>query len=336
MSVVITNERVKKKFSWEEEEEGRIEGEGEEVIFHTTDRVYEKFSCGEKLELEEINEVSGPLVISKAEEGDVVRVVIIDIQITRCWSVWDNDEGTSGCLAKKRALVDGNSSVRELPIDRENKLITVSERMKVPLEPMIGCIATSPSPHSLHQFGCGCSSFEPTYAHGGNMDLREMEVGAEVHLPVMVKGAFLYVGDLHAAMGRGEITWTGFESSGVVTLRVYLYHPSIPLPFPRLRHGNRTIFTVVHRSSYQSAFQLGLEMVFDYLLSPPPLSSSSLSSSSQSEESSSILSPSSSEFAPLTYEEAFAFCTSQVEVRMGGPASKQLLFSFPSPSLFFS
>ena len=57
-------------------------------------------------------------------------------------------------------------------------------------------------------------------AHGGNMDTRIIGEGATVYFPVFVPGALLAAGDLHAAMGDGEICGTGVEIQGSIQLTV--------------------------------------------------------------------------------------------------------------------
>jgi amidase len=116
------------------------------------------------------------VAVEGAEPGDALEVEILHIDITRCWSVWETDVKVCGCLAAKRHAISDKASVRSLPI--VDGMVELSDRLKLPLRPMIGCIATAPVMHDKHEFGCGCSSFEPTYPHGGNMDLAEMRAGA--------------------------------------------------------------------------------------------------------------------------------------------------------------
>ena len=54
------------------------------------------------------------------------------------------------------------------------------------------------------------------------MDHNSVCVGARVHLPVFVPGALLFIGDVHASMGDGEISITALEISGEVRVRVDL------------------------------------------------------------------------------------------------------------------
>ena len=68
--------------------------------------------------------------------------------------------------------------------------------VELPLNPMIGVIGVAPAGESVP---CGTPG-----DHGGNMDTIGIREGAILRLPVFVKGAYLGLGDLHAAMGDGE------------------------------------------------------------------------------------------------------------------------------------
>ena len=73
-----------------------------------------------------------------------------------------------------------------------------------------------------------------TFVYKGNMDLRELEPGASIYLPVEVEGGLLSVGDIHAAMGTGEPAVVAYESSAFVTIRVWIDR-KLKLEYPRLR-----------------------------------------------------------------------------------------------------
>ncbi|EKX31839.1 hypothetical protein GUITHDRAFT_121974 [Guillardia theta CCMP2712] len=264
------------------------------VSFETTDISYERLSRGEQVEVEEINIVTGPLYVKDAQPGDCLEVEVLGIEITRCWSVWIADERVCGCLASKLAATGRSSSVRELEL-RGGSHVMVSDRLQLPLKPMIGCIATAPAPHSSHAFGCGCSTFEPTYEHGGNMDLKELSTGSKVLLPVLCEGGMLYVGDLHACMAAGEPAWVGFEAAGVARVR-------------------DVIFTAVG-TDHEDALQKALEQAYDHLTGKE----GSLPDSGNQ---------------VLTAEEAFAYCVAKADVRFGGPASRQVLIKVSDVSQF--
>ena len=180
---------------------------GAEVVFHTSDECYKTLSQLSQIPgqharwtIGDTNAVTGPLHIEGAKPGDALRIDVLDVTVERCWSVWIADDDISGCLAGKLAATGRRAAVRQLQIDRASQTVQISERLHVPLEPMIGCIATAPEPHDECQWNCGCSTLEPTFKHGGNMDLRELCKGAAIVLPVQNEGGLLFLGDLHACM----------------------------------------------------------------------------------------------------------------------------------------
>src|SRR5262249_16923207 len=64
---------------------------GDTVTFETGDAAYERLSNGESVEaigLENFNAVTGPVVVRDAQPGDALRIEILDVQVTRAWSVW--------------------------------------------------------------------------------------------------------------------------------------------------------------------------------------------------------------------------------------------------------
>ena len=62
----------------------------------------------------------------------------------------------------------------------------------------------------------------PPRENGGNLDVRDLVVGARLLLAVHVSGALLSAGDLHFAQGDGEISRYAIETAGAVTFRVQL------------------------------------------------------------------------------------------------------------------
>jgi amidase len=52
------------------------------------------------------------------------------------------------------------------------------------------------------------------------MDNNEVCSGCKLYLPVYTQGGFLFVGDVHAAMGDGEVTMLGLEIDAEVTLEL--------------------------------------------------------------------------------------------------------------------
>ncbi len=249
---------------------------GDTVTFETGDAAYERLLNGETVEaigLENFNAVTGPVFVTGAQPGDALKIEIIDIQVRRAWSVWLPQFGglgahTTDIRAKQIPLRDGHAHI--------------TDSLKVPIRPMIGCIGVAPSE------GVG-STFMPSYHFGGNMDLREMEVGTTLYLPVQVPGALLAMGDLHAAMGVAEPTWVSLEAAGQATLRISV-EKGMGIQYPRLRIGSDT-YCVGVSDSLTSAHQIALDQAYALLINDWKLD-------------------------PF---DAYAYASACVDMRLGGP-----------------
>ncbi len=261
---------------------------GTVVMFETGDAAYERLSCGESVEaigLENFNAVTGPVRVRGAEPGDALRVDVLDIRLTRAWSVWLPGFGGLGART---------SELRVMQVPLEDGRARISEALRVPLAPMIGCIGLAPAE------GRG-STFMPAYPWGGNMDLREMSPGTTLELPVQVPGGLLSVGDLHAAMGAAEPTWVSLEAAGRATLRIGL-RKKAGLRFPRLYTQGATL-CVGMGETLEAAQQSALDQAYDLL----------------------------TESFGLEPFAAYAYASARVAMRLGGPASPIVLSVVPDP-----
>jgi formamidase len=64
-----------------------------------------------------------------------------------------------------------------------------------------------------------CVRTVPPRENGGNLDMKETISGTTLHLPCFIDGCGLFAGDVHFAMGGGEVAGTAIEMGGRVTLR---------------------------------------------------------------------------------------------------------------------
>ncbi len=103
--------------------------------------------------------------------------------------------------------------VKKLHVDAETG-VKWNDRITLPYEPFIGTIGTAPEIEAI-------SSLVPDY-YGGNMDLPDVAPGAVIYLPVNTKGAYLYLGDCHAAQGDGELCGVAVEHPTVTTVQIDL------------------------------------------------------------------------------------------------------------------
>jgi amidase len=151
------------------------------------------------------NPATGPIAILGAEPGDVISVEILAIELA-----------ASGYTLVKPGFGVLPHLV-ERPVARICPIVDGALQfgaLNVPLRPMIGVIAAAPpgEPQGTAFLG----------RHGGNLDCNLVTVGARIHLPVRVAGGLVFVGDVHATMGDGEISGSGFEIGAKVHLRLNL------------------------------------------------------------------------------------------------------------------
>jgi formamidase len=65
-----------------------------------------------------------------------------------------------------------------------------------------------------------CLRTIPPRENGGNMDVKQMQIGTTLLLPCFVDGCGLFAGDVHFAQGDGEVSGTAIEMGATVTVRV--------------------------------------------------------------------------------------------------------------------
>ncbi|WP_085524505.1 acetamidase/formamidase family protein [Tuberibacillus sp. Marseille-P3662] len=151
-----------------------------------------------------INPATGPIYIENIEKGDTISIDIKRIEL--------NDQGVMATGPDTGILGDyiTESQTKILPITDGCALL--NNQIKIPINKMIGVIGVAPEDHAIP-----CSTPD---IHGGNMDTKDITEGSTLHLPVFHEGGLLALGDLHAAMGDGELDGTGIEIGGEVTLQI--------------------------------------------------------------------------------------------------------------------
>jgi amidase len=161
-----------------------------------------------------VNPATGPVFIKGTNPGSVLKVDILEIEV-RDFAVTCVENG-SGALGK---FIEGTET-KLYPVN-DGKLL-ISEKLSVPINPMIGVIATAPEGKAVLNGTPG--------EHGGNMDCKVITAGSSVYLPVNTEGALLAAGDLHALMGDGEVCICGAEVSGKITMKASLHQHKMPTP----------------------------------------------------------------------------------------------------------
>ena len=205
---------------------------GTQLQFETWDALQGQFnSDGSEFngfDWNRINPATGPVYVNGAEVGDVLSVKIEKIDVA--------DEGIVLCGADMGVMgsVLRGSNRKIVPI--KDGFAHFSDTIQLPLNKMIGVIGVAPKDGEIK---CGVPDL-----HGGNMDCKEIREGATVLLPVNVPGALLALGDLHAVMADGEISVTGVEVSGLVTVTVdVIKGKTLPLPMIENESHVMTLFS---------------------------------------------------------------------------------------------
>ncbi|MGE7910290.1 acetamidase/formamidase family protein [Lysinibacillus xylanilyticus] len=193
---------------------------GSKIVFETYDCFenqinFEDVVAFQELDMNRINPATGPVYIEDTEPGDILAVTIEEIKIAE-----------QGVLTTGPNLgVMGNEIQENMVklVTIRNQHVIFSNELHIPINPMIGVIGTAPQKGRI---SCGTP-----HDHGGNMDCKEIKEGTTLLLPVNVPGALLALGDLHAAMGDGEIGVSGVEVAGEVTVTVnVIKEKQWPLP----------------------------------------------------------------------------------------------------------
>ncbi len=165
------------------------------------------------------NPLTGPFFVEGAVPGDVLVVRLHRVRLSRDWAF-------SGTQLIDNAI-DARYAVERKSVDVDNKwtLDTLAQTarltkptpgladFRVPLRPFLGVVAVAPG-----------GSFMPTSRdsgpYGGNMEYAQLREGTTLYLPVSTTGAYLYLGDGHAAQGDGELTGDAMETALDVTFSV--------------------------------------------------------------------------------------------------------------------
>lgn len=151
------------------------------------------------------NPLTGPLQVEGAEPGDALLVTIDQIVL--------DEAGWCGGHAHVGPLEPGHIP---RPLGRVCRVtdgeVRFSAAVTLPIGPMIGCIGTAPDGESP------LSGLPGRY--GGNMDHPTIGPGATVHLPVFVPGGLVYIGDVHACQGDGELSGVSLEIGAEVTTTI--------------------------------------------------------------------------------------------------------------------
>jgi amidase len=211
------------------------------------DQIQSEETTFNAIDWNQINPATGPVYVEEAQPGDILKVTIDNIQL-----------GEQGVMVVGPELGVMGHRMEKFEVKiisvKDDKAI-FNEKIALPLNPMIGVIGVAPEGDAVNNGTPG--------AHGGNMDTKLITTGATLYFPVFQPGALFALGDLHAAMGDGEISVSGIEipAKVKVTLEVIKGH-SINYPILENEDG---VATLVSKELLDEAANVAVEEMIDLL-----------------------------------------------------------------------
>ena len=124
----------------------------------------------DEIDWDAINPATGPVYVEGAVPGGALKVTIDDIEL---------DAQTASCTGKDEGVCGDRFdawSTRLCAI--EDGELRWSDKLSIPLNPMIGVIGVAPEGEPVN---CGTPG-----SHGGNMDNTAITTGATLYFPVAV------------------------------------------------------------------------------------------------------------------------------------------------------
>jgi amidase len=183
---------------------------GETVTFETNDcftgQIRSEEDLVTEIDLTRINSATGPVAVKGAEPGDSLVAEVLDVRPIE-WGVATLIPGFGQLIDRVQAPLTRLFDVR----DGE---IRMNDRVRFPAKPMVGVVGVATGGEELSNGLAG--------QHGGNLDDHYHRAGARIYFPVRQAGGMFAVGDMHAAMGDGEICFTGVEIAGEVDIRFHV------------------------------------------------------------------------------------------------------------------
>lgn len=225
---------------------------GDYVVFETRDALDSDLDLEATaedvtaLDLSLVHPMTGPVFIEGTERGDVLAVTLVDIEPDQYgYTVIGPGFGFLRDLYPDPYIVNWKTSRLKAVSDQMPGVAVPFQGFMgsvgvLPGEPEVeawlaregalaeaGGIALMPLPAGAQPAAiCGpegrdkdkCLRTIPPRENGGNMDVKQMQVGTRLLLPCFVDGCGLFVGDVHYAQGDGEVSGTAIEMGARVTV----------------------------------------------------------------------------------------------------------------------
>ena len=200
------------------------------------------------LNLNLVHPLTGPLYVQGAKAGDVLAITLLDVA--------PDSFGYTIIVPGFGFLRDvfPDAFIVRWELSRQGATSTDMPGVNVRFDGFMGTIGVAPGPAQTETYFereaalaaaggfvlgpqpldalpagvCGpsgshkdrCLRTIPPRENGGNMDVKQMQVGTTLLLPCFVDGCLLSIGDVHFAQGDGEVSGTAIEMDATVTVKV--------------------------------------------------------------------------------------------------------------------
>ena len=209
---------------------------------------------------------------------------------TNGYTIAFNEDGQIGVTLPRQAAEhiaqEGRHYMRTPDASVQNPIVTFAPHdligVVARMRPFLGQLGTTPSKalpdsHNAGDFGSSLVGAPHPYAvtldelnehrTDGHMDISRVRVGATLICPVKVPGGGVYMGDMHAMQGDGEIAGHTADVAGIVHLQVKVLkgvHLEGPILLPNeedLPYTAKPLSAAEKRSAEALAAQWGLQEV---------------------------------------------------------------------------
>ncbi len=171
-----------------------------------------------RMDMDRVYPLAGPVSVKGARPGDALEVEILDLR-PGAWG-WTAILPGLGLLSDEFA--QPYLKIWDLAGRTEAEL---RRDIRIPLDPFCGTMGVATDE-------AGTFPVMPPGKFGGNMDIRHLNKGTTLLLPVWVEGALFSCGDAHAVQGDGEICISAIEAPMHAQLR-FSVRKGLRLPSPQ-------------------------------------------------------------------------------------------------------
>jgi acetamidase/formamidase len=201
-----------------------------------------------QVDLSRIYPLAGPIAVHGAQPGDALEIEILSLK--------PDDWGWTGILPGLGLLAEEFTQPYIKHFDlSDGKTTRFDEQVVLPLQPFCGTMGVAPAEP-------GDRSVLPPGDFGGNMDIRHLNEGCTLLLPVNVEGALFSAGDCHAVQGDGEVCVTGIECPMSFSLR-FGVRKGTNLPSPQFMVKRSPVSDHDRSAGYYATTGVGPDLMED-------------------------------------------------------------------------